>query len=73
MIVSKMVKKLEERGNNVREKWLNDEMSDTSYILDGIIQGSLEGFLDGFWVAGAVITITTIVSYACESFKKGGK
>lgn len=32
MIVSKMVKKLEERGNNVREKWLNDEMSDTSYI-----------------------------------------
>lgn len=74
MIADKMVNKLNAREEEIKEKYFDDEISETKYIFSGgFVQGMLEGFLDGCVIVGGAIIVATLGAAVCDSFKKGGK
>lgn len=73
MIADKMVNKLNAREEEITEKYLDDEISETKYMFSGgFVQGILEGFLDGCVIVGGTIIVATLSTALYDSFKKRG-
>ena len=74
MIADKMVNKLNAREEKIKEKYFDDEISETKYIFSGgFVQGMLEGFLDGRSIVGAITITAQLGSMIYKGFKKEDK
>lgn len=74
MIADKMVNKLNAREEEIKEKYFDDEISATKYVISGgFIQGILEGLVDGCLIVGAITITAQLGSMIYEGFKKEDK
>lgn len=73
MIADKMVNKLNAREEEIKEKYFDDEISETKYVFSGgFVQGILEGFLDSCVIVGGTIIVASLGMAVYDGFKKRG-
>lgn len=70
MLADKIIEKLKNRDAEIKNKWYDDEISDTMYIINGgAIQGALEGLVDGCLLCGAIFLVGALGSAICNTVK----